>query len=138
MWNILNYKIIKTFKSIYQNGYKIIKSCDTEIEKHKIHQNKSPISINKIDINKLVESNKVPFSKKGFRYFVGYKYSKKVKPLCIFLPKISAYRRHFDKAKYMSFLIKDNELFKKYNEIWEKVSNNIKKRFDKKPVYNEK
>ena len=38
----------------------------------------------------------------------------------------------------MSFLIKDNELFKKYNEIWEKVSNNIKKRFDKKPVYNEK
>ena len=38
----------------------------------------------------------------------------------------------------MSFLIKDNELLEKYNKIWDKVSNRIKKGFDIEPVYNEK
>ena len=38
----------------------------------------------------------------------------------------------------MSFLIKDEKLFEKHNEMWEKVSNIIKKEFDSKPVWNEK
>ena len=38
-------------------------------------------------------------------------------PLCIFLPKLSACRRDFDETKYISFLIKDDELLEKYNEI---------------------
>ena len=38
----------------------------------------------------------------------------------------------------MSFLIKDNELLKTYNEIWEKVSKSIKKEFDSERVYNNK
>ena len=43
--------------------------------------------------------------------------------LCIFLPKMNAYRRDKNKymSKYMSFLIKDDELLGKYNEIWEKL-----------------
>ena len=47
---------------------------------------------------------------------------------------MSAYRRDFDETKFMSFLIKDENFFEKYNEIWGKVSNNIKKQFDSKPV----
>ena len=35
-------------------------------------------------------------------------------------------------------MIKDDELLKKYNEIWEKVKNSIKKEFDSESVYNEK
>ena len=38
----------------------------------------------------------------------------------------------------MSFLIKDDELLEKYNEIWEKVKNGIRKKFKSKRVYNEK
>ena len=38
----------------------------------------------------------------------------------------------------LSFLIKDNELLEKYNEICEKVKNNIKKEFDIEPAYNKK
>ena len=38
----------------------------------------------------------------------------------------------------MCFLIKGNELLKKYNGIWEKVKTSLKKEFDSKPVYNEK
>ena len=51
---------------------------------------------------------------------------------------LSAYRTNFDKTKCMYFLIKDEKLLEKYNEICKKVSNIIKKEFDSKPVYNEK
>ena len=39
-----------------------------------------------------------------------------------------AYRRDFDEIIYMSFLIKEDLLLGKYDEIWEKVKNSIKKR----------
>ena len=57
---------------------------------------------------------------------------------CIFLPKMSAYRRDFDETKQMSFLTKDDKLLEKYNEIWGNVKNSIKKWFDSELVYNEK
>ena len=52
--------------------------------------------------------------------------------------KMSAYRRYLDETKYMYFLIKNDEFVENYNEIWNKVSNTIKKGFDGEPVYNEK
>ena len=36
----------------------------------------------------------------------------------------------------MYFSIEDNDLLKKYNTIWDKVSADIKKEFDSAPVYN--
>ena len=36
----------------------------------------------------------------------------------------------------MYFLIEDDELSKNYNTIWDKVSTDIKKEFDSKPVHN--
>ena len=39
------------------------KTDDTKIEEYEFHQRKSPISINDIDINKIVISNKFPFNK---------------------------------------------------------------------------
>ena len=38
----------------------------------------------------------------------------------------------------MFFLIKGNELLKRYNKIWKKVKNTIDKEVDGDPVYNEK
>ena len=49
----------------------------------------------------------------------------------MFFPKMNAY----DETKYISFLIKHDELLEKYNEIWEKVKNSTKKEFDNDPVY---
>ena len=56
----------------------IIKIGDIEIEKQKSIPNKKPASIKKIDINKIVASNKVSFGKKEFKYFTGYKDAKKL------------------------------------------------------------
>ena len=51
---------------------------------------------------------------------------------------MSAYWRGFDETRYMSFLIKDEELFEKCSETWKKVSKNNKKEFDNEPVCCEK
>ena len=51
---------------------------------------------------------------------------------------MNAYRRFTDETKYMSLLIKVNELLEKCNRIWNKVNSSMKKGFDSGPVYNEK
>ena len=51
---------------------------------------------------------------------------------------MSAYRRDFDENRCMSFLIKDDKLFGKYNDICEKVKSSIKNEFDNELAYNEK
>ena len=65
--------------------------------------------------------------------------SHKVKPLHIMLPKTSVYVKRYDgQTKCMYFLIEDDDLLEKYNTIWDKVSADIKKEFDREPVYNKK
>ena len=66
---------------------------------------KDLFKLKNVDINKIVVSNKVSFGKKGFKYFIGYKDTKENRPLCIFLPKISAYRKYFDETKYIYIYI---------------------------------
>ena len=114
----------------------IIKLGDIEIEKQKFHQYKEPILIKNRDINKIIVSNEVSFGKKRCKYFIDYKDAKKLRPLCIFLLKMTAYIKYFDETKFMSLLIKDDELIEKYNEILEKVTDGLKKELDSEPVYN--
>ena len=70
-----------------------------EIGKLKFHLHRSLIVIDNIGIDKI--ANKVSFGKKDIKYFIGYNNPEKVRRLCIFLPKMSAYRRNFDKTKCM-------------------------------------
>ena len=66
---------------------KIIKFVDIEIQKQNFHQNKKTISIKNIDINIIVVSDTVPFSKTGFKYFVGHKDAKNLDIYVYFSPK---------------------------------------------------
>ena len=53
------------------------------------------------------------------------------------LPKASAYVKGYDgQSKWIYFLIEDGDLLEKYNTIWDKVSADIKKEFDREPIYN--
>ena len=52
----------------------------------------------------------------------------KVKPLHIMLSETNAYVKSYDvQAKWMYFLIEDEDLLKKHNTIWNKVSIETKK-----------
>ena len=51
---------------------------------------------------------------------------------------MTTYRKDFDETKFKSFQMKDDELLEKYNEIYEKVKNSLRKEFDSVPVYNKK
>ena len=62
----------------------------------------------------------VSFGKKVFKYFIDYEDGKKIRPLSVLCPKISRYKRDFAETKFILFLIKDNILLEKYNEILKK------------------
>ena len=65
----------------------IMKFDDTDIEKYKFHQYKRPISIDNIDANKIVVSNKISFGKNDFKYFIGFKDAKKIDLYAYFFQK---------------------------------------------------
>ena len=56
-------------------------------------------------------------------------------PLCIKLPKIITYVKHFDSNKTMSSKVRDNKLLTNYNKIWERISNLMNIGFDSDPAY---
>ena len=75
----------------------------------------------------------------GFKYFIGCKESKIVKPLCIILPQMTGYIKYFEnRGKNMSFVIKDDDVLDKYNEIWDKIKETLSIKFHSMPVYDEK
>ena len=58
-----------------------------------------------------------------------------IRLLHIKLPHMIGYVKHFDSNKTMSFKVGDNKLLKKYNKVWEKISNLMNIEFDSEPVY---
>ena len=99
---------------------------DIEIEKNKFYPNKIPIFL---DIEKVLVSSNISFGEKYYKYFIDYFYNNyKVKPLHIILPKTSTYIKSYDgRTKWVYFFIEDDGLLEKYNTIWDKVSDDIKK-----------
>ena len=51
---------------------------DTEVEKDKFHQHKSPISIYDVNVDIIIVSNRVPIGRKSFKYFIGYEAGEKI------------------------------------------------------------
>ena len=84
-------------------------------------------------------SDKFKHSDGGFKYFIGYKEGEIVKPLCIILPKMTGCIKYFENgAKNVSFVIKDDDVLDKYNEIWDKIKETLSIKFHSMPVYDEK
>ena len=53
------------------------------------------------------------------------------------LPKTRAYVKCYDgRAKWIYFLIEDDDLLEKYNTIWDKVSADMRKEFESAGLYN--
>ena len=87
----------------------------------------------------MVISEKSKHNKEGFKYFIGYQEGESVKPLCIILPQMSGYIKYFENGgKNMSFLIKDDEVWEKYEQIWDVIKNKLSIKFHSKPIYKNK
>ena len=83
---------------------------------------KQAIDLNLADINKIVISDKFKHSDNGFTYFTGNKDDNIVRPLCIILPQMSGCIKYFGNGgNNMSFMIEDDSVLVKYNEIWNKI-----------------
>ena len=115
---------------------KSINFDDKKINKSSFYKNKKLFSLNDIDVNKILISKKESYgTKKSLKYFIGYNYGNLIRPLCILLPQMIGYVKHFDSNKTMSFKVSDNKLLKKCNKIWEKVSNLLNIEFDSEPIH---
>ena len=63
-------------------------------------------------------SNKFSFGKQDFKYFISYKDNKEIRPLSIFFPEMSKFKRYSDKTKFMYFMIKEEKIL---INIWQFV-----------------
>ena len=61
-----------------------------------------------------------------------------IKALHMFLKTNVNVKNHDGQIKWMGFSIEDDGLLEKYNTIWDKLSADLRKEFDNKPVYNKK
>ena len=87
------------------------------LNKKEFHKSKKSIDLTSIIVNQLVVPDKFKHNKEGFKYFIVYQEGGIVKPLCIILTQMSGYIKYFEnRGKNMSFLIKDDEVWKKYEK----------------------
>ena len=89
-----------------------------------------------VNVGQIVVSDKFKHNNEDFKYFIGYQEGEIVKPLCIILPQMNGYIKYFENGgKNMSFLIKDDEVWEKYEQIWDVIKNKLGIKFHSEPVY---
>ena len=109
---------------------------DKKINKSNFYKTKKLFNMHDIDVNKILVSKKESYgTKNSLKYFIGYNDDEVTTPLCIKLPQMFGYVKHFDSNTAISFKIDDNKLLKKYIKIWEKISNIMNIEFDSDPIY---
>ena len=97
---------------------KTLKFNDIILNKKGFHKSKEPTDLFSVNVDQIVESDKFKRNNKVFKHFIGYQEGEIIKPLCIILPQISGYIKYFENGgKNMSFLIKDNEVWNKYDKF---------------------
>ena len=118
---------------------KTLKFDIIRVNKKEFHKYKEPINLDLINVDQIVISDKFKHSDGGFKYFIGYKEGEIVKPLCIISTQMTRYIKYFENGgKDMSFVIKDDDVLNKYNEIWDKIKEKLNIKFHSVPVYDEK
>ena len=116
-----------------------LKFNNIRVNKKEFHKSKQAIDLDSVNIDQIVLSDKFKHSDESFKYFIGYQKGEIVKPLCIILPQMMAYIKYFeDGGKNMSFLIKDDKVRKKYEEIWSVIKNKLCIKFHSETIYEQK
>ena len=116
-----------------------IKFGDKEVDKKKFYSSKEAILLDSVDLSKIVVSSRWKLNDIRYKYFCGYLNNDVIKPLCIILPQMNRYINYFeDGGKNMSFVTDDENVYEKYNEIWNVVKGLLKLKFTVGPIRNDK
>ena len=115
---------------------KTLKFNNIRLNKKECHESKEPIDLLSVKVDRIVISEKFKHNYVVFKYFIAYLKGRIVKPLCIIVPQISGYIKYFENGnKNKSFLIKDDEVWDKYNKIWDVIKDKLGTEFHSEPVY---
>ena len=107
-----------------------IKFGNKEVNKKEFYSSKQAISLDSVDLNKIVVSNKWKINDTTYKHICGYLNNDTIQPLCVILPQMDGYIKYFDDGgKNMSFVTDDEKIYEKYNEIWEIIRNLLKTYF---------
>ena len=120
-------------------GSRKIKFGDKEVDRKEFYSSKQAISLDSVYLSKIVVSNKWKINETTYKYLCGYLNNDVIQPLCVILPQMSGYIKYFDDGgKNMSVVTDDEEVYKKYNEIWEVVRKLLKVKFTVNPIRDDK
>ena len=112
-----------------------IKFGNKEVNKKEFYSSKQAISLDAVDLNKIVVSKKWKINDTTYKHICGYLNNDTIQPLCVVLLQMDGYIKYFDDGgKNMSFATDDEKIYKNYNEIWEVVRNLLKLDFTVSPV----
>ena len=110
-----------------------------KVYKTKFYSSKQAVSLDSVDLNKIVVSKKWKINDTTYKYICGYFNNDTIQPLCVVLPQMNGYIKYFDDGgKNMSFVTDDEEIYEKCNEIWEMVRKLLKVDFTVGPVRDDK
>ena len=112
---------------------------DIEVNKKGFYASKKPIPLNLVNLNNIIISKRVKNNNDTSKYFIGYNYEDKIRLLYIILSQMSGYIKYFENgSKNMSFKIENEDVYLKYNEIWNKIKSIINVKFHSQPIYDDK
>ena len=112
-----------------------IKLGNKEVNKKEFCSSKQAISLDSVDLNKIVVSKKWKINDTTYEHICGYLNNDTIQPSCVILTQMDGYIKYFDDGgKNMSFVTDDEKIYKKYNEIWEVVRDLLKIDFTVNPV----
>ena len=112
-----------------------IKFGDKEVNKKEFYSSKQAISLDPVDLNKIVVSKKWKINDTTYKHICGYLNNDTIHSLCVILPQMDGYIKYFDDGgKSMSFVTNDERIYEKYNKIWEVIRNLLKIDFTVNPI----
>ena len=79
---------------------------------------KQAISLDSVDLDKIVVLNKWKINETTYKYLCGYLNNDVIQPLCVILPQMNGYIKYFDNGgKNMTFVTNNEKVCGKYSKI---------------------
>ena len=120
-------------------SFKKIKFGDKEVNKKEFYSSKQAISLDFVDLDKIVVSNKWKIHETTYKYLCGYLNNDVIQSLCVILPQMDGYIKYFyNGGKNMTFVTDNEKVYDKYNEIWEVIRKLLKVKFTVNRVRDDK